>query len=98
MGKSSKEKINYAVELLKQGKTYREIQKELKTQFGSTMSFSTLQKLNQVQEKVIGENSRIQELEQELALFKRLYFELLKKYDSLHEQEDNQNGKSKKTK
>jgi hypothetical protein len=79
MGKSSQEKIDYAITLLKLGKTFRNIQKQLKNKFGSSMSFSTLTKLKDISAKNTEESVKIKQLEQELALFKRLYFELLDK-------------------
>ena len=79
MGKSSQEKIDYAITLLKIGKTFRDIQKQLKNKFGSSMSFSTLTKLKDISAKNTEESAKIKQLEQELTLFKRLYFELLNK-------------------
>ena len=79
MGKSSQEKIDYAITLLKMGKTFRDIQKQLKNKFGSSMSFSTLTKLKDISAKNTEESAKIKQLEQELTLFKRLYFELLNK-------------------
>jgi len=79
MGKSSQEKIDYAITLLKMGKTFRDIQKQLKNKFGSSMSFSTLTKLKEISAKNTEESAKIKQLEQELTLFKRLYFELLDK-------------------
>ena len=77
MGRSSQEKINYAVKLIKVGKTFREIQEILKKKFNSSMSFSTLSKLKQIQSKGSEESEKVSRLEQELSLFKKLYFDLL---------------------
>ncbi len=82
MGRSSQEKINTAIELLKEGKTFREIQKQLKLHYKSTMSFSTLSKLNKIQTVNTEESDKIHRLEQELQLFKKLYFELLEKVNN----------------
>ena len=45
MGKSNQEKIEYAQQLLSADIPYREIQEYLKLRFGSGMSNTTLQKL-----------------------------------------------------
>ena len=82
MGRSSQEKINTAIDLLKEGKTFREIQKQLKQKYKSTMSFSTLSKLKNIQTTNTKESDKIHILEQELKLFKRLYFELLEKVNN----------------
>ena len=79
MGRSSQEKIDAAIELLKKGKTFRDVQKKLKEQFHSTMSFSTLSKLKNIQTSSSKEYEKIQRLELELDLFKNLYFDLLEK-------------------
>ena len=77
MPKSSKEKQQVARELLEQGISYSQIQNRLKQEFGTGMSNSTLQRL-------AVENDRIRELEQqvselniELKMYKKLYYELL---------------------
>lgn len=77
MGKSSEEKIEYAEELINQGVPYRAIQIRLKEKFDSGMSNSTLQKLQARHDHIVDLEDRIDMLEKELALFKRLYFELL---------------------
>lgn len=77
LGRSSQEKIDFAVELLKAGKPYREIQKQLKKKFNSSMSFSTLTKLKNIHTKTMEQSDRITRVEQELELFKKLYFDLL---------------------
>ncbi len=77
MPKSPREKTEYAITLLSQGKTYREIQMILVEKFGSGMSNTTLLKLQYPKPKIEDLLKRIDELEQELLLFKRLYFELV---------------------
>jgi hypothetical protein len=81
MGRSSREKIEFATNLLKQGKTFREIRQMLKQKFGTSMSFTTLTKLSMIQETEETNLIRMEKLEQELDLFKNLYFDLKKKYD-----------------
>ncbi|OLS16329.1 MAG: hypothetical protein RBG13Loki_0053 [Promethearchaeota archaeon CR_4] len=75
--KSPKEKTEFAITLLSQGKTYREVQQMLVEQFGSGMSNTTLLKLQYPKPKIEDLLKRIDDLEQELLLFKRLYFELV---------------------
>ncbi len=77
MPKSSKEKQDYARDLLQKGISYGHIQEELKQRYGTGMSNSTLQRL-------ILESNRIQELENkmremavELKMYKKMYYELL---------------------
>ncbi len=77
MPKSPREKTEYAITLLAQGKTYREVQMMLVEKFGSGMSNTTLLKLQYPKPKIDDLLKRIDELEQELLLFKRLYFELV---------------------
>ncbi len=67
------------MELLKQGCTYREIQDKLKETFGSSVSNSTIKKLRDKYEQEVSKDAEIYRLKKELALFKRLYFELLEK-------------------
>ncbi len=76
MGKSSIEKINHAEKLLRQKKTYRFIQSKLKETFGSGMSNTTLKHIEKKQDKIVIMETRIKQLEYELNLFKKLYFEL----------------------
>jgi len=78
LGKSSKEKIDLAEKLLSNGTSYRLIQEELKKNFGSGMSNTTLKNL---QRSFKGKNllkEKIEFLEDELALFKKLYFQIRK--------------------
>lgn len=63
--------------LLKQGKTYKEIQRFLKKRFGQGMSNTTLGKIRDELdelEKLREENER---LKHELALYKNMYFEIV---------------------
>lgn len=76
MGKSSLEKVYLAEDLLKQGKSYRFIQSQLVEKFGSGMSNTTLKNLQKRTTRMARLHTRIGELEHELALFKRLYFEI----------------------
>jgi len=78
LGKSSKEKIDLAETLLSKGIPYRKIQEELKKKFGSGMSNNTLKTLQSSQSRVNILEERIEFLEDELALFKKLYFQLRK--------------------
>lgn len=71
------EKIQFVENLLQNGKSYRDIQEALKKKFGSGMSNTTLKKIHARLSKVRQLEERAQYLEEELALFKRLYFELL---------------------
>ena len=76
MGKSSKDKIEFAKILLEKGIPYREIQRRLKHKFGNGMSNTTLKNIGKIQNKVIKQEERIVQLEKELSLFKKLFFEL----------------------
>ena len=78
MGKSSKEKIALAEKLLISNTSYRLIQEELKKKFGSGLSNTTLKKLQRDQSRVKILEEKIEFLEDELALFKKLYFQLRK--------------------
>ena len=76
MGKSSLEKVYLAEDLLKQGKSYRFIQSQLVAKFGSGMSNTTLKNIQKRSTQMAILETRIDELEHELNLFKRLYFEV----------------------
>ncbi len=78
MGKSSKEKIELAEKLLINKTSYRLIQEELKKKFGSGLSNTTLRDLQRDQSRVNILEEKIEFLEEELALFKKLYFQLRK--------------------
>jgi hypothetical protein len=77
MGKSNQEKFDLAEHLLKEGKPYRFIQDALIAKFGSGMSNTTLKRLLKEQNKIYQLEERNKQLEHELALFKKMYFELL---------------------
>ena len=78
MGKSSKEKIELAENLLSSNTSYRLIQEELKKKFGSGLSNTTLRNLQKEQSRITILEEKIEFLEDELALFKKLYFQLRK--------------------
>ncbi len=77
MGKSSEEKIVFARNLLKIGVPYREVQTNLKIKFGSGMSNTTLQKMMEVEEETRHCEQKLQKCEEDLRLYKQLYFDLL---------------------
>ena len=79
MGKSGRDKVEFAQALLKKGIPYREIQEKLKEKFGSGMSNTTLKSISRIQSQTKEQDEKIKRLEQELELFKRLYFELANK-------------------
>lgn len=78
MGKSNDNKINYAQDLLRKGIPYRDIQNELKKKYGSGMSNTTLKNLQKEQSEIKFLKEKIEYLEDELELFKKLYFQLRK--------------------
>ena len=90
IGNISFEKKTYAIQLLRQGLTYREIQDVLKEKFGNGMSNTSLQNLK----TKVNEFQRIKQenvdLRKELAMYKNLYFQLLdamkQKYDPKDEE------------
>ena len=77
MAKSSPEKLDTAKKLLLQGFPYREIQKKLNDQYGSGVSNSTLIKLQKKNDEIHLLKQETFQLREELALFKKLYFELV---------------------
>ena len=77
MVKSSKEKLDFTRKLLQMGLSYREIQEKLRVQFGSGVSNTTLIKLQKKNDEVSQLRKENDQLTEELALFKKLYFELL---------------------
>ena len=79
MGRSSREKIDFAKLLIEKDLPYTEIQKKLIEQYGSGMSNSTIKNLAKKKEEVGDLKMKIKDLERELSLFKRLYFDLLEK-------------------
>jgi len=79
MGKSSKEKIDYARQLLNAEIPYREIQEYLKLRFGSGMSNTTLRKLQDDHDEINQLREELKRVNNQLDLYKRLYNELLQK-------------------
>ncbi|WP_371806703.1 hypothetical protein [Candidatus Lokiarchaeum ossiferum] len=79
MAKTKKEKIEYAKKLIEEELSYDEIQKKLFKKFGSGMSNSTIKRLSEQKESIADLKKRNKELENELNLFKRLYFDLLER-------------------
>ncbi|WP_457559607.1 hypothetical protein [Candidatus Harpocratesius sp.] len=57
--------------------TYREVQEELKRKFGSGVSNTTLQKIQEEISEIVELRAENNQLKQELAMYKNLYFELL---------------------
>ena len=78
MTQNEVEKVNFAKKLLKIGMSYRDIQLNLKLTFGSGMSNTTLKNL--VVEEKQNENwrAKYEQSQEELAVYKNLYFNLLK--------------------
>lgn len=72
----NKAKQEYASSLLKEGMKYREIQQKLQDKFGSGMSNTTLQKLQRQLKEIHILKKKVRELEEEVNLWKSLYFEL----------------------
>ena len=79
MGKSSQEKIEYAQQLLSADIPYREIQEYLKLRFGSGMSNTTLQKLQDEHDEINRLREELKRCKYQVDLYKRLYNELLEK-------------------
>jgi len=77
MGKSNKEKLEFAHKLVQLRMPYREIQLKLKEEFGSGVSNNTLKKMNEQKSKIEEMEIEMATLKKELVLFKKLYFELL---------------------
>ena len=78
MTQNNEEKLSYAKKLLKIGMSYRDIQLNLKLTFGAGMSNTTLK--NIVVEEKQNEDWRVkyEQSQEELAVYKNLYFNLLK--------------------
>jgi hypothetical protein len=75
--KSTVEKVEYARQLVKLGLPYREIQEELRSQFGTGMSNTTLQKLGSQDTEIMELKKMLADTTNELELYKRLYNELI---------------------
>ncbi len=71
-----KAKQEYASSLLKEGIKYQKIQLKLQKKFGSGMSNTTLQKLQKQIKEIYVLKKRVRELEEEVHLWKSMYFEL----------------------
>jgi hypothetical protein len=71
------DKIQFVEDLLALGKKYRDIQDAMKKKFGVGMSNTTLKKIHGRMSKMRMLEEKVSYLEEELALFKKLYFELL---------------------
>ncbi len=78
MAQNNEEKLSYAKKLLKIGMSYRDIQLNLKLTFGTGMSNTTLKNL--IVEEKQNEDWRVkyEQSQEELAVYKNLYFNLLK--------------------
>ena len=77
MVKSSYEKLEFTKKLLQMGLPYRDIQEKLRLQYGSGVSNTTLIKLQKKNDEISQFRKENEQLREELALFKKLYFELL---------------------
>lgn len=77
--KSTVEKVAFARELIKLGLPYREIQEELRRNFGTGMSNTTLQKLGSQDTEIMELKKMLADTTNELELYKRMYYELIGK-------------------
>ncbi|QEE17814.1 hypothetical protein DSAG12_03652 [Promethearchaeum syntrophicum] len=75
--KSTAEKVEFAKQLVKLGLPYREIQEELKRNFGTGMSNTTLQKIGAQETEIAELKIRLAQTTNELELYKRLYYEIV---------------------
>ena len=76
MPKTSREKKKFAITLLDQDLSYEEIQQKLKEKFGTGMSNTTLKNLNEQSQEINFLYTKVQQLEEEVNLWKKMYFEL----------------------
>lgn len=74
----NEEKIDFAKKLLKIGMSYRDIQLNLKIKFGTGLSNSTIKKIVIEEQKTEEWRIKYEKSQEELAVYKNLYFELLK--------------------
>ena len=88
MGRSSHEKIEYAKKLVGDGLLYEEIQKKLKDRYGSGMSNTTLKRMRENKSKIEDHSKRIGQLESQLTVFKKFYFELKEKMEKMKKEEN----------
>ena len=77
MGRQDEEKKRLAKKLLQHGLPYRAIQSQLKIKFGSGFSNTTLQKIQIDLDNDDDLRAELIRVQNELALYKKLYFELL---------------------
>ena len=94
MGRSSHEKIEYAKKLVGDGLLYQEIQKKLKDRYGSGMSNTTLKRMRENKSKIEDHSKRIGQLESQLTVFKKFYFELKEKMEKMEKEEKEENSHS----
>lgn len=73
------EKREFARKMLKADIPYKEIQDFLKQRFGSGMSNTTLKNLAKEDNKITRLQVELQKTKEQLALFKKLYFEIVEK-------------------
>ena len=78
MTHNNEEKISYAKKLLKIGMSYRDIQLNLKLTFGTGMSNTTLRNLVVEEKQIEDWKVKYEQCQEELAVYKNLYFNLLK--------------------
>ena len=78
MPQNDAEKISFAKKLLKIGMSYRDIQLNLKLTFGTGMSNTTLKNLVVEEKQNEDWREKYEESQEELAVYKNLYFNLLK--------------------
>ena len=88
MGRSSREKIEYAKKLIGDGLVYEEIQIKLKDRYGSGMSNTTLKRMRENKSKIEDHSKRIGQLESQLTVFKKFYFELKEKMGKMEKEEN----------
>ena len=78
MTQNDEEKVRYAKKLLKIGMSYRDIQLNLKLTFGTGMSNTTLKNLVVEEKRIEDWKEKYEKSQEELAVYKNLYFNLLK--------------------
>jgi hypothetical protein len=76
MPKISQTRKEFVKSLMETDFNYDQIQEQLKIKFGAGMSNTTLQKIKEEMQEVNFLKSKIQHLEEEVNLWKKLYFEL----------------------
>lgn len=96
--RTNKKKVERTINLVKKGCTYREIQDQLKEEFNSGLSNSTIRKIAYHIEEEESKDREIARLKKELNIFKNLYFELLEKVgeiidsEPINEKDEESNG------